>query len=104
MRDDNYKISVIIPVMNEAGNIDKIVEKIEDVLHNQFEWELIFVNDGSTDKTLDQIKINNKRNDKIKYISFSRNFGHQNALRAGYDYATGDCVICMMEICNIHQN
>lgn len=95
MKDHNYKISIIIPVMNESGNIDKIVRKIESILCNEINWELIFINDGSVDDTLGQIKKSTKRNDKIKYISFSRNFGHQNALRAGYDYADGDCVICM---------
>jgi dolichol-phosphate mannosyltransferase len=95
MKGKNIKISIIIPVMNESGNIDIIVKKISNELKENFDWELIFINDGSVDDTLERIKRNAQRYNRIKYISFSRNFGHQNALRAGYDYASGDCVICM---------
>lgn len=89
------KISVVVPIMNEEGNIEVLIKKISDVLNNYFDWELLFVDDGSKDKTLDVIKRKHLENDKIKYISFSRNFGHQNALRAGFDFADGDCVVCM---------
>lgn len=89
------KISVIIPIMNEEGNIELLIRKISEVLNNYSDWELLFVDDGSKDNTLSVIKERHLKNDKIKYISFSRNFGHQNALRAGFDFADGDCVICM---------
>lgn len=93
--NNKNKISVVVPIMNEEGNIEVIIEKIENVLKNYFYWELLFVDDGSKDNTLNVIKDQHSNNNRIKYISFSRNFGHQNALRAGFDFADGDCVICM---------
>ena len=65
------------------------------ILTQYNDYEIIFVNDGSSDKTLDNVKLLRENDKKIHYVSFSRNFGHQNALRAGLDYATGDCVISM---------
>ncbi len=93
--NNNFKTSVIIPVFNEEGNIEILVKKITDILENHFDYELLFIDDGSTDNTLKIIKKLRKQNNKIYYLSFSRNFGHQNALRAGLDFATGDCVISM---------
>ena len=90
----DYKISIVVPIMNEEGNIDILIKKINDVMSNH-DWEVLFVDDGSKDKTFDVIKGQAALNKKIKYISFSRNFGHQNALRAGFDFADGNCVICM---------
>jgi dolichol-phosphate mannosyltransferase len=74
MKIDNPKISVIVPIMNEEGNIELLIRKISDVLNNYFDWELLFVDDGSKDKTLNIIKEQSTKNNKIKYISFSRNF------------------------------
>lgn len=91
----HIKISIIIPVMNESGNIENIVKKLSASMNIQKLWEVVFVDDGSSDGTLDKLKEESKKDQRIKYVSFSRNFGHQNALRAGYDYADGDCVICM---------
>jgi polyisoprenyl-phosphate glycosyltransferase len=55
----------------------------------------MLVDDGSADNTFELIQALSEQNDKLKYLSFSRNFGHQMALKAGIDYATGDCIICM---------
>lgn len=95
MDKENFKVSVVIPVLNEKGNIEILVRKTTDILEKYPDWELLFVDDGSTDGTLSEIKRQRKANDKINYISFSRNFGQQNALRAGLDFVTGDCVISM---------
>lgn len=89
------KISFVIPAYNEEGNVSLLAEKIIVETDNLFDYEMIFVDDGSTDNTLQILKLLNKNNPKIHYISLSRNFGHQNALRAGIDYANGDCVISM---------
>jgi dolichol-phosphate mannosyltransferase len=72
-----------------------MVSKLVDILSKYNNYEIIFIDDCSTDKTLTEIVKARKKNKSVKYVSFSRHFGHQNALRAGYDYATGDCVICM---------
>lgn len=88
------KISIVIPSFNEEGNISEIYKQIShEILKMNF--EIIFINDGSTDNTLKNIKMLSMQDARVKYISFSRNFGHQNALKAGLDMATGDCVISM---------
>lgn len=88
-------ISIIIAVFNEAGNIAVLVERIEKALAQYPNYEIMFVDDGSSDDTLTILKLLSQNNKKIKYVSFSRNFGHQAALRAGYDYIHGDCAVCM---------
>lgn len=88
-------ISVVIPAYNEAGNIEVITQRISEQLAGSGSYEIIFVDDGSTDTTLAEIKESSNNNDTVKFISFSRNFGHQKALKAGLDHADGDCVISM---------
>jgi glycosyltransferase involved in cell wall biosynthesis len=88
-------ISVIIPTFNEAGNVKIIAQEVATQLKSLGSYEIIFIDDGSTDLTLEEIKKVITANNSIKYISFSRNFGHQKALKAGLDYANGDCVISM---------
>lgn len=90
-----FKVSVVVPLFNEEGNVNVLTQEIVDILSKYVDYELIYIDDGSYDGTLDMLKQQNKKNKKVKFISFSRNFGHQNALRAGLDYATGDCVISM---------
>jgi dolichol-phosphate mannosyltransferase len=88
------KISIIIPCFNEEGNINILAEKLQNIL-SEYKYEIIFIDDGSTDKSLQIIKEISFADDRIKYISFTRNFGHQNALKAGIDNASGDCVISL---------
>jgi len=88
-------ISIVIPAYNEAGNIKAIADKVSKELQETGSYEIIFVDDGSTDSTLHEIKKVAKNNQFVKYLSFSRNFGHQKAVKAGLDYAEGDCVISM---------
>lgn len=88
------KISVIIPVCNEQDNIIVLYDALLNIL-KEMNYELIFVDDGSTDDTLSAIKKLSEDNQHVRFISFTRNFGHQNALKAGYDYANGDCVISL---------
>ncbi len=88
------KLSVIIPCYNEYQNISAVAQLLDSLLV-AYTREYIFIDDGSTDDTLKEIEALAKENDYVKYISFSRNFGHQNALKAGIDYASGDCIITM---------
>jgi glycosyltransferase involved in cell wall biosynthesis len=89
-------ISVVIPAYNEADNLTVIIDRLEDVFHKTgYEVELIFVDDGSTDQTLAILKSIAKVKTDVFYIEFSRNFGHQPALKAGLDKAKGDCVISL---------
>lgn len=89
-------ISIVIPCYNEADNIAICHERIDKQLSATGKsYECIFVDDGSTDKTLIEIKKLCTQNRNVRYISFSRNFGHQKALRAGLDMAQGEAVITM---------
>lgn len=92
----NKLVSIIIPAYNEAENIPKICETIASIFLNlPYQHEIILVADGCTDNTLEVIDELTKIYNNIFYIEFSRNFGHQLALKAGLDYADGDCVISM---------
>ncbi|MDI6751409.1 MAG: glycosyltransferase family 2 protein [bacterium] len=91
----DIKISIVIPSYNEEKNVQVLANKLVDILKDYYDYEIIFIDDGSTDNTLSELKDLNKRDNKIHYISFSKNFGHQNALRAGLDCITGDCAISM---------
>lgn len=94
------KISLIIPCYNESGNIDKLHEALLPLLSNkmtprQYDWEVLLVNDGSRDDTLDRIVALHRRDPRVSYVSLSRNFGKENAMLAGFDYATGDCAVIL---------
>lgn len=90
------KLSIVIPAHNEEGNIHTIYTAINDALKDTgYTYELIFVDDGSTDHTLAVIRELATTYSNIFYIEFSRNFGHQSALKAGIDHADGDCVVSL---------
>ncbi len=91
------KISVVIPMYNEEEVVKTSYLRIEKVLEElkQYEYEIIFIDDGSKDKTLELLQEIAKENEKVKILSFSRNFGHQVAVTAGIQYVTGDAVIIM---------
>jgi dolichol-phosphate mannosyltransferase len=88
-------ISVVVPSYNEEKNISLLYEKLTKVLKIYSTYEILFVDDGSSDATLDEIKKIARKDHKVKFLSFSRNFGHQNALKAGLDHAKGDCLISL---------
>lgn len=89
-------VSVVIPAYNEEENLLVIVDRLENVLKEcQHNVEFIIVDDGSSDKTALILKAMAKVKANLFYIEFSRNFGHQIALKAGLDKAKGDCVISL---------
>lgn len=90
------KISVIIPCYNEQESVELFYEEIARVSGKMdYEFEFIFINDGSSDKTLDIFKCLNNKDKRVKYISFSRNFGKEAAIYAGFEKASGDYVVMM---------
>jgi dolichol-phosphate mannosyltransferase len=91
------KISIVIPAFNEEGNLCEIRKKINDVFTSlqNYSYEIIFINDGSRDNTQITIEDLAIKFSEVKFIEFSRNFGHQNAVKAGMDNADGNAVITM---------
>src|SRR5512133_3749403 len=88
--------SLIIPVYNEAQLIDDLVARVVAAVKTfAGDYELLFVDDGSTDMTVEQLLKHRLQNKKIKIISLSKNFGHQAAFTAGLEHATGDIVAMM---------
>ena len=91
------KITIIIPAYNEEESLPPLYERLEKLMNSMenYEFEILFVNDGSKDNTINLIKEYRQKDKRISYVDFSRNFGKEIAMIAGLDYATGDCVIFM---------
>jgi len=90
------KISLVFPVYNESDNLPELYSQVRRACESVgVDYEMIFVNDGSTDSSLHAIRKLKADDDKVRYLSLSRNFGHQNAIFAGMSHAKGDCVITM---------
>lgn len=92
----NKKISVVVSVYNEEESLSNFYNTTVGVLEEcAWDYELIFVNDGSADKSFLMLKGFAESNKKVKVVNFSRNFGHEAAMIAGVDYASGDGIVCM---------
>ena len=89
------KISIIIPAYNEEESLPLLYDRLNKVISNleSYEFEMLFINDGSKDNTLKIIKELREKDARVSYVDFSRNFGKEVAMIAGLDYAKGDCVI-----------
>ena len=91
---DNKLISLIIPLYNEEANLEKLYFELTKVIQPlPFNFEFIFINDGSTDQSFNIVKKLSKSDNRIKYIEFSRNFGKELATSAGLKQSKGDCAI-----------
>ena len=91
------KVSIIIPAYNEEETLPLLYERLKKLMDSidNYEFEILFINDGSKDKTLEIIKMLRAQDNRINYVNLSRNFGKEIAMIAGLDYATGDCVVFM---------
>ena len=91
------KISIIVPAYNEEESLPFLYERLEKLMDSikNYEFEILFINDGSKDNTLNLIKEYRGKDKRISYVDFSRNFGKEIGMIAGLDYATGDAVIFM---------
>jgi polyisoprenyl-phosphate glycosyltransferase len=87
-------LSIVIPVLNEAPTVPLLLNRLRDTLQGT-RWEVIFVDDGSTDSTASLVAHEGLRDERVKLLRFSRNFGHQTAVTAGLDFANGDAVVVM---------
>lgn len=91
----DYKVGVVIPIFNEEKNIPELLQRLTGVLSRTCNYEILFVNDGSSDESRKIIESYAKNDSRIKLINFSRNFGHQEAISAGIANIAGDAAILM---------
>lgn len=91
------KVTLLIPVYNEEETLSALYERLLELInrHGDYEWEILFVNDGSSDHTLDCIRRVRLTDERVNYVNLSRNFGKEVAMLAGFDYTTGDCCVVM---------
>ena len=86
--------SIVAPIFNEKENLSELHRRVSEVMDSLGEpWELILVDDGSTDSSADMIRELAKKDKQVRPVIFARNFGHQIAITAGWDYARGDAVV-----------
>ena len=89
-------VSLVVPIFNEEELIDELVPRVVKALESFVqEFELIFIDDGSTDSSLEKLRGYHENDQRIKIIEFSKNFGHQSAFTAGLEFAKGDFVAMM---------
>lgn len=93
------KISILVPCYNEEASLPlfyvELIKVMSDPKLSQYDWELLLVNDGSKDKTLEIMTSLREADKRVSYVDLSRNFGKEKAMLAGFDYVTGDCMIIM---------
>ena len=89
------KISIIIPAYNDEEALPALMERITKFADDtkDYDFEFLFVNDGSKDRTIELIKEYREKDKRVCYVDFARNFGKETAMKAGIDYATGDAVV-----------
>ena len=88
------KVSIVIPCYNEEQVLPAMYQRLKALMdaHTEYQWEVIFIDDGSQDATIEHIKRFHQDDPRICFIALSRNFGKENAMLAGFDHATGDCI------------
>lgn len=89
------KISILIPCYNEEKTLPLLYPELVKLMEGMpaYEWEIMFVNDGSTDGTLQILQQLRQQDKRVNYVDLSRNFGKEVAMLAGFDYVTGDCMV-----------
>ena len=90
-------VTILIPCYNEEASLPRLEAALKEMMQKQdgYLWEILLVNDGSKDHTLEKIKEMNLGDQRFGYVSLSRNFGKEAAMLAGFDHAHGDCVVIM---------
>ena len=94
------KVSIMVPCFNEQESLPLLYQAIVAVVsderfYGRYDWELLLVNDGSSDGTLDVMRRLHAEDGHVSYVDLSRNFGKESAMLAGFDYVTGDCCVIM---------
>lgn len=93
--EDKKLVTILVPAYNEQEVLNMLYERLNNLMNKvtNYEFEILFVNDGSKDNTLNIIKDLRKKDSRVSYVNLSRNFGKEIAMIAGLDYAKGDAVI-----------
>ena len=88
-------MTIIIPSYNEEASLPHLYDALKELMNSMptYDWEVLFINDGSIDKTLSMIVALYKSDNRISYVDLSRNFGKEKAMLAGFDYCKGDCAV-----------
>lgn len=96
------KVSILIPLFNEEESLDALYAALRPLLDNvhsglksHYDWEVVMIDDGSRDRSLEKLRSLHASDPRVRYVSLSRNFGKENALLAGFDKVTGDCMVIM---------
>ncbi len=90
------QVSIVIPLYNEIENVELLYQAVTDVMEQtSWQYEIVMVDDGSTDGTSDHLAEIAQRDGRVKVVEFRRNFGQTAAMRAGFDFAEGECVVTM---------
>src|SRR5574344_763938 len=91
------KVSLLIPAYNEEKVLQLLYQRIKAIIDNlnQYEWEVLFINDGSRDSTLAVLYSIRNQDNRINVLDLSRNYGKEVAMLAGFDYVKGDAVIIL---------
>jgi len=94
--DKQIDLSIVIPLYNEEGNVNELYQELKAVLQKEdLSYEILFINDGSTDRTGELVQEISSRDPAVVIVNFRRNFGQTAAMSAGFDYAVGDIIITM---------
>ncbi|MGI6243842.1 MAG: glycosyltransferase family 2 protein [Prevotella sp.] len=95
MNSQPKSVSIIIPSYNEEASLPHLYEALKELMDSisAYDWEVLFVNDGSKDATLPMINALYEKDSRISYVDLSRNFGKEKAMLAGFDYCRGDCAV-----------
>lgn len=93
--NERTRISVVVPVLNEVDNVEPLYRSVERVLDDRTTWELLFVDDGSTDGTAERVETLVKEDGRVRCLRLSRNFGQTAAMQAGFDHSVGEVVVSM---------
>ena len=87
-------LSIVIPMFNEADNVETTIRRIEDALSSyKGSYEIVPVNDGSTDNTLEMLNLISSHNERVRFVSYPTNFGRGQALRAGFEASRGQLIV-----------
>jgi len=89
------KLSVVVPLLNEQDNLQSLYQQITNAVNGKFDYELIFVDDGSTDSSFDILSRIQKKDERVRVIRFRKNFGQTAALSAGFAHAAGDIIVAI---------